>query len=66
MHDEHKFFKSLNEESFIIYKNNSKGTLIFQSSIQAKIMNKYNEDLFFDGTFYISLQKWLIKYLLKV
>ena len=55
--DNHEFFKTINNEPFLIYKNNLKGILVFQSPTQAKLMNKYNEDLFLDGTFYIAPSK---------
>jgi len=49
--DESKYFKTVNDEDFMIFKNSD--MVIFQSPFQAKIYSKYHEDIFADGTFSI-------------
>ena len=55
--ENHEFFKTLNQEDFLIFRDKQKGILVFQSPSQVKLMNKFKNDLFIDGTFFIAPKK---------
>ncbi|KAL6588644.1 hypothetical protein U3516DRAFT_807101 [Neocallimastix sp. 'constans'] len=47
-----KISKEMRGEIFIIFKDSN--LIIFQSSFQAKLFRKYNDDIFLDGIFFIA------------
>jgi len=49
--DESEYYKTKNNESYMIFKNNN--LIIFQFPFQAVLFSKY-EDVFADGAFYIA------------
>ena len=50
--DESEFYKTVEGENFMIFKNHD--LIIFQSPFQAKLFIEYKENIFADGTFYIA------------
>ncbi|KAL6608541.1 hypothetical protein U3516DRAFT_800092 [Neocallimastix sp. 'constans'] len=50
--NESEYYKTERNENFMIFKNSD--LVIFQSPFQAKLIKKYNNDIFVDGTFYIA------------
>ena len=55
--DDHAFFKTLNQVDFLIFRDKQKGIQVFQSSSQAKLIDKFKNDLFIDSTFFIAPKK---------
>ena len=47
-----EYYYTERNENFMIIKSNK--LIVFQSPFQEKIFNEYKEDIFGDGTFYIS------------
>ena len=47
-----EYYYTERNENFMIFKNDK--LIVFQSPFQAKLFNEYKENLFADGTFYIS------------
>jgi len=50
--DESKYHKTVRNVIFMIFKNSN--LIILQSSFQAQLFTKYNENIFVDGPFYIA------------
>jgi len=50
--DELKYHKTVRNVNFMIFKNSN--LIILQSSFQAQLFTKYNENIFVDGPFYIA------------
>jgi len=47
-----EYYKTKPGENFMIFKNSN--LIIFQSLFQAKLYKEYNDDIFVDGTFFIT------------
>ena len=47
-----EYYYTERNENFMIFKSDK--VIVFQSPFQAKLFNEYKEDIFADGTFYIS------------
>ena len=50
--DESKYYKTVWNKNLMKFKNTN--LIIFQSSFQAQLFTKYNENIFVDGPFYIA------------
>ena len=50
--EESDFYKTIKEDSFLIYKTIS--ILIFMNIIQSRLLYKYNEHVFIDTTFFVA------------